>query len=135
MLHASDLILIVDDSSQAKSQELITETVYMIGQGQIKTRGRRDGSVKSAPAVNLVALSSGEEPLETASSKGGQHVRTIQIAQLPFGERSNTTGEMIKKFSEDIKENFGHMAERFIPSLVADLNSLDGLASLKGEAL
>lgn len=131
MLQASDMILVIDDSSQAKSKELISEIVYMIGQGQVKTRGRRDGSIKSAPAVSLVALSSGEEPLENASSKGGQLIRTIQIAQLPFGERSNETGEAIKVFSETIKENFGHIGEKLISSLVKDVNSEGGLVSLR----
>ncbi|QLQ33937.1 MAG: DUF927 domain-containing protein [Candidatus Thiothrix singaporensis] len=81
----NDGLLILDEMREASAKD-VSETAYMLGNGQGKTRSDRNGNARQAKTWRLLFLSSGEITLaELLQSEGkrvyaGQEVRVTDIS-------------------------------------------------------
>jgi uncharacterized protein (DUF927 family) len=115
MIH-NDGILILDEIKECNPHE-ISDTVYMLGNGQGKTRAKASGDAKKAADWNLIFLSSGEKTLSDITAEAGQRPNAgaeVRFAEIPadagagYGLFENIHG---CKDSREFAETF--LPERF----------------------
>lgn len=125
----NDTLLILDEIGQASND--LNDTVYMLFNGQGKSRLKRDCGLRKATAWRLILLSSGETTLEEhiealgKKSKAGQEVRCITItadAEKGLGilddlQGAKDSGSFIQSILEKLSEGYGIAGETFIEEL------------------
>lgn len=117
-----------DESTLARSQQLIEHGLYAIGNGSGRSRGTQAGEAREAKSFTVVALSSGEGLLLSSTTKTGQSVRTIQVKRNPW-ESSEKSG--IEDVESIVKENFGFLGPAYLQHLVDTVNDPTRLQALR----
>lgn len=129
---SNDGLLLLDESSQADGQAFDAMT-YMLGNGQGKSRMRRDATAKPLSSWRLVFLSTGEiglaEKIGEAGKKvrAGQSVRMIEIpADAGAGHKlfdtlhGFATGDALARSIKDAADrNRGHAAPVYLDRLTS----------------
>lgn len=81
------------------------ELVYSFTEGKTRQRLTKDSQIMQADSWTNCMVTSGEEPLVKANSRGGSHNRVIQVrVDRPLIEDGN-------RVSTILKENYGHAGE------------------------
>ena len=79
----NDTLICLDEINEANSKT-IGSVVYMLGNGQGKTRSKKDGGLREQKKFRLVFFSSGEVSLESIiTSAGGQHQAGMDVRAVP----------------------------------------------------
>jgi hypothetical protein len=80
LIARNDGVVFLDECSQQKDEKVLEDAAYLIGNGTQKSRASRDGGERQTRSFRVVALSTGEEVLFKDAKKGGQEVRTLEVA-------------------------------------------------------
>lgn len=88
------------------------ETIYMLGEGQGKTRGKSDGGMRRVQRWHTVFLTNGEQPITASNSGGGAKNRVLEaeLGDTPLFADP-------RKVAETVRQHFGHAGKRFIETL------------------
>ena len=79
----NDTLICLDEINEANAKT-IGSVVYMLGNGQGKTRSKKDGGLREQKKFRLVFFSSGEVSLESIiTSAGGQHQAGMDVRAVP----------------------------------------------------
>jgi putative DNA primase/helicase len=129
----NDLCLILDEFGQA---EKIAETIYLLGNGNTKGRGTKDGGTSKRKAFNITYLISSELSLKNAlyssgqSIKSGMEVRFIDVDAEIEDLRSCyenlhgfDSGKMLSDYIKaETKNNYGGLFPEYIKNIVNEIN-------------
>ena len=77
----NELILILDELAEIDPHQL-KPTIYMLGNGQTKSRANQNGDAIAKKFFSIVFLSNGEETLEAIASKAGETLKAGQEVRL-----------------------------------------------------
>ncbi len=107
------MLLCLDEAATA-SEEVLKNSVYMIGNGGEKLRAQRDGSDRRMRNFQLVVLSTGERALLRGERHAGQEVRVLEVPTHvtgTFWDASIKNAEEAETFSRAISQNYGFGAD------------------------
>ena len=75
-----NLPIIIDERQAAgTNQAFLDSLVYLIGEGQGRSRGTRSGGLEEAGNWRTIAITSGEDPLSDAGSRQGVKTRALEL--------------------------------------------------------
>lgn len=87
-------------------------TIYMLGEGQGRTRGNADGGMRRLNRWRTIILSNGEQPITTSRSGGGAKNRVLE---------AEVTGQRLfadpRDVAETVKMNYGHAGQVYVSAL------------------
>lgn len=123
----SDSLLVLDEISQV-SEKVISQTVYMLGNGSGKIRSTKDSKLAEVKTWNIFVLSSGEYAISSMIEKAGgkinagQEVRLIDIpaeADSDLGIFENIHNyDSPRNFADNLKSladsNYGYAGEIYL---------------------
>lgn len=122
----NDMVMFLDEAGMAVNEDIIRNSVYMIGNGGEKLRANKDATDRVTKRFQLVALSTGEKQLIRDSKFAGQEVRALELHVGTFGATLWPTfagGEDAEKFNSLMNTNHGWATERVIKAMLADLEN------------
>lgn len=120
----NDMVMFLDEAGMAVNEDVIKNSVYMIGNGGEKLRASRDATDRVTKRFQLVTLSTGEKPLIRDAKFAGQEVRALELNVNVFGStlwptfNSGTDAEM---FSAVMSQNHGWAVESVVKGMLATL--------------
>jgi len=111
------LPLFLDDTKQAKTPELVAETIYMVANG--RGRGRADlKGIAFTKTIKTVLISTAEVPSVNLTRDGGTKGRFIEVTTKPFDNYIEFINPSITQFitnmNQQVKSNFGHAGPMFV---------------------
>ena len=119
----NDGLLILDEVGQV-SAKVLSESAYMLANGQGKTRSGKDGNTRKSPLWRLLFLSSGEvglaEKLQEGGikAKAGQEVRFVGIPtekdMLSSLHGLPDSGAVSNRLKELSGRHYGHAGRQFL---------------------
>ncbi len=113
---ATDLPFFVDDSKQAKNDEVVGSIIYQIaneiGRGRANTT-----DVNSTHTWKTVAISTGEVKATEFTQDAGTRTRCLEITDLPFGKTDSETAKFVDQLKSAAQGNFGWAGQRFVEFL------------------
>lgn len=107
----NSLPLIVDELQIIKDRKDFDQTIYQLAEGVGKSRGQKTGGLQKVGTWKNCIITSGEQPISTASSGGGAVNRIIEV-QCVDRLFSNPS-----ELCSVISSNYGHAGRRFIELL------------------
>lgn len=107
----NSLPLIVDELQIIKDKKDFDQTIYQLAEGVGKSRGQKTGGLQKVGTWKNCIITSGEQPISTASSGGGAVNRIIEV-QCVDRLFSNPS-----ELCSVISSNYGHAGRRFIELL------------------
>lgn len=96
-------------------KEAFDSMIYQFCEGSGKTRGSRNGGVQKSTRWNCCAISTGEEPLTSGSSRGGAVNRVIDVNAADQKLFDDPRGVVAI-----LNRNYGWAGKEFIDTLTAD---------------
>lgn len=128
----NDSLLALDEISQCDPRE-VGETVYMLGNGQGKSRASRTGGARAAARWRVSILSNGERSIVATMEEGGFKTKagqTVRIVDLPVTDRAHGVWDTLHQYasgaalSDAIKResetHYGHAGRAFLERLTRD---------------
>ena len=109
-----DLPLCLDESHQMPEAARM-RAVYMLVNGQGKTRGTRDVTMVAPLRWRTILLSSGEQALVDPHGRTGAQVRTIQFHVDDFGK---LVSEEVEAIGATASQHYGHIGREWILHLL-----------------
>lgn len=104
----NSLPLILDELQIIKDKKDFDQMIYQLSEGAGKSRGQKTGGLQKTGTWSNCIITSGEQPISSASSGGGAVNRIIEIR---CDEKLFTDPAHLCKV---IKSNYGHAGKRFI---------------------
>jgi hypothetical protein len=95
-----DLPFCVDEIGSGNERDR-SGNVYMLVNGQGRTRGARTGGLRASHSWNTIVLSTGESPIVDESNHTGAQVRAIQCPVLGFGKLDAAGVDDLRSRAED----------------------------------
>lgn len=120
----NDMVMFLDEAGMAVNEDIIKNSVYMIGNGGEKLRATKDAMDRVTRRFQLVALSTGEKQLLRDSKFAGQEVRALELHAATFGPNLWPTfanGADAEKFNALMNANHGWATERVVQAMLAAL--------------
>ncbi len=107
----SDLPMCIDERQLAgKDQLSLDKIVYMLSEGQGKTRGAKTGGIQTTNTWRTIAIATGEQPLLTeGAQQTGIYSRCIEIFGKPFEDERQAA-----KMHTQVEQCFGIAGVEFI---------------------
>ncbi|MDD2729297.1 DUF927 domain-containing protein [Malikia sp.] len=128
----NDSLLALDEISQCDPRE-VGETVYMLGNGQGKSRASRTGGARAAARWRVSILSNGERSIVATMEEGGFKTKAgqaVRIVDLPVTDRAHGVWDTLHQYasgaalSDAIKResetHYGHAGRAFLERLTRD---------------
>ncbi len=134
----NDTLLILDEMGQI-SGHILGDTVYMLANGEGKSRANKYGNARPTKRWRLAILSSGEITLDDhmrsagKSSKAGQDIRLISIPAVASGAQYGVFetihdfkdgAEFSKYLCQAVNEAYGTPFIEFVKRLVEDVDQI-----------
>lgn len=88
------------------------ETLYKLGQGKGKNRGKKDGSIEKVPTWSMAFITTGEEPITNENSGAGAKNRVVDVY---CNKNIFTNAPNVARVSH---QNYGWAGREFIEKLV-----------------
>lgn len=110
------LPLIIDELMLIRDKKSFDDIVYRLSEGQGRTRGNKEGGVQRQETWRLSIITTGEQPLSSASSGGGAVNRVIDC---------ECTSKLFSDphwAANSFRENYGWFGERWVNWLMSDDN-------------
>ena len=120
----NDMVMFLDESGMAVNDDIVRNSVYMIGNGGEKLRATRDAGDRVTRKFQLVALSTGEKQLIRDSKFAGQEVRALELHVGTFGESLWPTvkdGTDAEHFNSLMLGNYGWATEKIVRAMLHDV--------------
>lgn len=115
----SDLPIFLDETSMMQS-DILTEISYMVANERSKGRGKKDGGVETVATWKTVMLTTGEVPLLSLGSLGGQDVRTVSM----YGGVGAHDSVNVEKYKDQMENNYGLIAPLLIKKILENKSKL-----------
>lgn len=112
----NSLPLILDELQMIKDKKDFDQMIYQLCEGVGKGRGQKSGGLQKTGTWQNCILTSGEQPISSASSGGGAVNRIIEI------ECNDKLFEDPCKVAGCVKKNFGHAGQFFVEQLEKEEN-------------
>ena len=109
----SDLPIFLDETSMMQS-DILTEISYMVANERSRGRGKKDGGVEKVATWKTVMLTTGEVPLLSLGSLGGQDVRTVSM----YGGVGAHDHENVEMYKDRMEDNCGLIAPLLIKRIL-----------------
>ncbi len=113
----NDMVMMLDEAGMAQSEDIIKNSVYMIGNGGEKLRANKDASERITRRFQLVALSTGEKQLIRDAKFAGQEVRTIELNANAIGGtlwHNIRNGQDAEKLNFILSNHYGWGVEKML---------------------
>lgn len=107
------LPLILDDTKRAARKDQIPRSIYMVAQGQGRTRATIPGMQKTS-SWRTVMIMTGETRAIDFSEDGGTRSRVVTIWGTPFGAPSEEMAAQLRDVETRMMENHGHAGPAFV---------------------
>ncbi len=120
----NDMVMFLDEAGMAVNEDIIRNSVYMIGNGGEKLRANKDASDRVTRRFQLVALSTGEKQLIRDSKFAGQEVRALELHTSTFGDSLWSTfpsGAEAEQFTSIVNTNYGWAMEKIVQAMLREL--------------
>jgi putative DNA primase/helicase len=127
----NDTLLILDEISQSNSD--VSQSIYMMSNGQSKTRADKYGAARNVKNWNTFILSNGERTIachgaefNKTTIKAGVSLRLLDVpVRAKFGIFDNlhdmATGKDLSDYlTSECDKNYGHAGTKFIENLIQD---------------
>lgn len=124
---ASGIPLYMDDTKEVKAED-VDKLLYTLGNGIGRGRGNLI-SVQKTSRWNTVLLTTGEGPISGFIKGSGARVRCFDVYGMPFGPRSQESGQMVNRIRSSVKVHYGHAGYKLIHHLTNNMGSLPELKS------
>ena len=107
----------------ASGQKDFDRVIYKLTEGVGKIRGAKSGGLRQTATWKNCILTTGEDPILTASSMGGASIRVIEI------EAEKPTYHDMVGLCALINANYGHAGEEFVSYLqqTGNIERIDGI--------
>lgn len=113
-LSRNDMCILLDEAGMVPNEDIIKNSVYMIGNGGEKMRANRDGGERRPRQFRLIALSTGERGLLRGERHAGQEVRVLEIPTHvtgKFWENSISCAAEAEHLNAGLQQHFGFAAD------------------------
>ena len=120
----NSLPLILDETKLAKNAQDIADVIYLVANGQERSRATVAG-IQTSGTWKTVLFSSGEKPITSFTSDGGTRGRVLGFHSAPFGGKSEDAKNLIHNVTESISENYGHAGRSFVLWLLRNLDKTE----------
>lgn len=109
----------IDELQVLNSKRIsIDSIIYMLSQGQGRTRGGRDGGLQETLTWRNIIITTGEEALLGSNTQDGANSRTFEIYEKPVEDTLQAS-----KMHEIAEQHYGHAGSIFIEKLCLDLKN------------
>lgn len=115
----SDLPIFLDETSMMQS-DILTEISYMVANERSRGRGKKEGGVENVSTWKTVLLTTGEVPLLSLGSLGGQDVRTVSM----YGGVGAYDSKNVELYKDRMEENCGLIAPLIIKKIIENKDKL-----------
>jgi putative DNA primase/helicase len=128
----NDSLLALDEISQCDPRE-VGETVYMLGNGQGKTRAARTGGARSVARWRVSILSNGERSIVATMEEGGFRTKAgqaVRIIDLPVTDQAHGAWDRLHQYPSgaalsdalrrEAETHYGHAGRAFLEHLTRD---------------
>lgn len=128
----NDSLLALDEISQCDPRE-VGETVYMLGNGQGKTRSARTGGARSVARWRVSILSNGERSIVATMEEGGFRTKAgqaVRIIDLPVTDQAHGAWDRLHQYPSgaalsdalrrEAETHYGHAGRAFLERLTRD---------------
>jgi len=128
----NDSLLALDEISQCDPRE-VGETVYMLGNGQGKTRAARTGGARAVARWRVSILSNGERSIVATMEEGGFKTKAgqaVRIIDLPVTDQKHGAWDTLHHhpsgaalsdaLRREAETHYGHAGRAFLQRLTRD---------------
>jgi len=115
----SDLPIFLDETSMMQS-DILTEISYMVANERSRGRGKKEGGVEKVATWKTVMLTTGEVPLLSLGSLGGQDVRTVSV----YGGVGAHDPKNVEQYKDQMEQNCGQIAPLIINKILENKDKL-----------
>lgn len=119
------LVTALDETMTATSPEIVNDLLYDLPKNEGKLRG---GGWPSGLQWQTILLSTGERPALSYTTHQGAAARVLSLTTPPFGDGGGPVAVAIR---DCILDNHGVAGPRFVQRLVDQIQTREGLASLR----
>jgi hypothetical protein len=129
-LARNDMMILLDEAGMVGNEDIIKNSVYMIGNGGEKMRASRDGGERRTRMFRLIALSTGERGLLRGERHAGQEVRVLEIPTHvtgKFWENSISNAAEAERLNGQLLEHYGFAADKAIQYIQQGEHSSAGI--------
>lgn len=116
----TDLPIHLDETSLIPT-EVLKEITYMVSGGTGKGRGKKEGGIHELDKWKSVCITTGESPLTSYTSLGGQEVRIVSVPD-GLGAKDEAS---VDKFKDHCTENYGHIARLAVQKILNEEQILE----------
>lgn len=138
----TDALLTLDEIKQCPPKD-VDEAIYMIANGQGKSRADKNGGGRTVARWRVSVLSNGEMSVATKLAEGGLRIHAgqeVRLVDIPCGGRTYEVWDNLhhydsaRAFSDGVKAqaaaHYGHAARAFLEGLTKD-NTADLVQALE----
>lgn len=108
----NDLPVFLDETSMMPP-DILSEVAYLIANERSRGRGKKEGGVEKVESWKSMLLTTGEVPLLSSGSLGGQEVRVVSL----YGGIGENDPENVEYFKDRMGANFGVIAPLLIQKI------------------
>lgn len=114
-----DMPIFLDETSMMQS-DILTEISYMVANERSRGRGKKEGGVEKVATWKTVLLTTGEVPLLSLGSLGGQDVRTVSM----YGGVGANDPVNVELYKDQMEDNSGHLAPLLVKKILENKDKL-----------
>jgi hypothetical protein len=118
---SGSLPLFIDELQQLNKSMNVSSLVYLIGNGQGKTRGDKTGGIQQTQTWKLSAITNGEQPMVSDNSMDGVGNRAIQLYARSIDDR-----RFAQRVHQIVEMNYGFGAKEYLSYVIDHYNDLRG---------
>lgn len=122
-----DMPIYLDDSHLTDDKTL-SRILYMLGNSTGRGRGTKTGGIRANTSWRTICFSTGEKQITESTQFDGAKARTVEISGTPFGRNEGT---LVNKTKAGVRENYGHLGNKFISELIEELKDHQKANELK----
>ena len=112
----------IDELQVLNSKRMTPDSIiYMLSQGQGRTRGAKDGGLQETLTWRNIILTTGEEALLGSSMQDGANSRTFELYAQPVDDIA-----LAADMHEVSEEHYGHAGKKFVTRLCRELTAEAG---------
>lgn len=108
----------LNESQLVKEDKIIQETLYLLAEGQGRSRGAKTGGMASTQRWSAIGFSTGERQLTSWTEEGGTAARILSLWGSPFGEAPQP--DVVAELKRAITDHYGHAGPAFVTALMGD---------------
>ena len=130
------LPLFIDESNEAQTpleRQAMAKMIYQLANGRGRTRATRTGGTQALRHWSTVILSSGEQPITTATQDAGTRARVLAMEDSPFGGVTDETSADVADLTSAVRDNHGHAGPMFVEWIMAHLADVPSWKRRHGE--